>query len=373
VFSVRDGKKIYKTFPTLAAATGWRSDATTALRRGTLAAPTKQTVAQAGRDWIAKARTGEVLKPDGRRYKPAVIRNYAADLDRYVFPAVGQIRLSALRRRDLQMLVDRLVAEGHSGSKVRNVVMPLRAVCRRAIRNDELVVNPTSNLELPEAAGARDRVASPAEAFVLLEALPEEDRALWATAFLAGLRRGELRGLRDDDVDLDARLIYVRRGWDDVEGEIDPKSKKGERSVPIAGELRRYLLAHRARTGRRGADLFFGRTATAPFTPTHVRERALKSWAAAVVGAFFGGEGLPVEIAPIGLHELRHTYVSIMHAAGRSLEEIGDYVGHSSAYMTDRYRHLIEGQRQEAADALDSFLAIRTGAQSGARALGIVT
>jgi hypothetical protein len=32
-----------------------------------------------------------------------------------------------------------------------------------------------------------------------------------------------------------------------------------------------------------------------------------------------------------------------MHAAGRSLEEIGDYAGHSSAYMTDRYRHLIEG------------------------------
>ena len=46
----------------------------------------------------------------------------------------------------------------------------------------------------------------------------------------------------------------------------------------------------------------------------------------------------------------------IVDAAGRSLEEIGDYVGHSSAYITDRYRHLIEGARTQAADALDAYL-----------------
>jgi hypothetical protein len=59
-----------------------------------------------------------------------------------------------------------------------------------------------------------------------------------------------------------------------------------------------------------------------------------------------------------------------MHAAGRSLEEVGDYVGHSSSYMTDRYRHLIEGQRAEAADAFDAFLASRsrTGATTGTQA-----
>ena len=79
------------------------------------------------------------------------------------------------------------------------------------------------------------------------------------------------------------------------------------------------------------------------------------AWAATVVGAFLRRESIALE--PVGLHECRHTYVSLMHAAGRTLEEIGDYVGHSSTYMTDRYRHLIEGARTEAADALDSYLA----------------
>jgi integrase len=223
------------------------------------------------------------------------------------------------------------------------------------------------NLELPEAAGVRDHVATAEEAAALLAALPEEDRALWGCAFYAGLRRGELRGLRWEDVDEAVVVIHVRRGWDEVEGEIEPKTKKGERRVPVATALRLLLLEHKARTGRRGADLVFGRTSSEPFTPTHVRKRALKAWAVAAVGAFLTGRPLPVEIAAIGLHEARHTYVSLMHDAGFSLERIGDYVGHSSSYMTDRYRHLLDGHEQEAADALDLYLSRRTGAQTGAQ------
>ncbi len=66
----------------------------------------------------------------------------------------------------------------------------------------------------------------------------------------------------------------------------------------------------------------------------------------------FRGESFDLE--PIGLHELRHSYVSLMHGAGLSLEPIGDYVGHSSAYMTDAYRHLLEGHEAEAADPFEN-------------------
>jgi integrase len=124
--------------------------------------------------------------------------------------------------------------------------------------------------------------------------------------------------------------------------------------VPIPASLRRHLLEHKLRTGRDGRDFVFGRTASAPFTPTHVRKRALKAWAAAAVGAFLQSETLDLE--PIGLHELRHSYVSLMHDAGFSLERIGDYVGHSSAYMTDAYRHLLEGHEAEAAERFEDYL-----------------
>jgi integrase len=57
-------------------------------------------------------------------------------------------------------------------------------------------------------------------------------------------------------------------------------------------------------------------------------------------------------LTPLGLHELRHSYVSMMHAAGLTLEEIGDYVGHDSAWMTERYPHLLGGHE---ADAVKRF------------------
>lgn len=320
-------------------------------------APTAITVGDEARAWIEKADKGEILTRSGRPYKPAVLRLYRRDLETYVINDLGALRLSQLRRRDVQAFVDELVGRGLSGSRIRGIVNALRATLRRPLQDDEIVVNPTDRLNLPANSRHRERAASTAEAAKLLEALPVEQRPLWAVAFYAGLRRGELRALRWAAIDDGVTEIRVEHGWDDMEGEIAPKSAKGVRRVPIAGALRLILLEHRARTGRRGTDLVFGRTATEPFTPTHVRKRARQAWAAAAVGAFIRGETLEVELVPIGLHECRHTFVSLMHAAGRSLEEIGDYVGHSSAYMTDQYRHLLEGARTDAAAALDALLA----------------
>jgi hypothetical protein len=53
-----------------------------------------------------------------------------------------------------------------------------------------------------------------------------------------------------------------------------------------------------------------------------------------------------------------------MHDDGVSLERIGDYVGHCSAYMTDAYRHLIEGHEAEAAERFEDYLERATGAHS---------
>ena len=79
--------------------------------------------------------------------------------------------------------------------------MPLRVVCRRALSRGDIQVNPTTGIEIAAVRGRRTRFAMPAEAHELIEAEPTQDRALWATAFYAGLRRGELRALRWIDVD----------------------------------------------------------------------------------------------------------------------------------------------------------------------------
>jgi integrase len=360
VYDARSHQKIAKAFPTLAAAKRWRTDALSDVQRGKLAPPSKRTLRDAWESWYSGATSSPptVRSRSGTPYKPSVLRGYAADMRIYVLGDLGALRLSEVRRRDLQGVIDRLLGKGLSPSKIRNVVMPLRALYRHALQRDEVDVNPTANLHLPSGLGVRDRVASVDEAEALFVALPESDRALWATAFYAGLRLGELQALRHEDVDLDQSVIHVRHGWDAKEGEIEPKSRKSKRDVPIMGALDGYLRAHQDGTGRGGHDLFFGATASRAFTPSHMRNRALGSWAATAVGSFLTGRPVPFYLAPIGFHELRHSCVTFMHEAGLSLEDIGDLVGHSSTYMSDRYRHLRDDRRDHHSAKLEAYRAL---------------
>jgi integrase len=357
VFSKRDGTKIRKTFSgkgALAEARGWRTDASKAVKDRKLRAPTKQTLQAAVDEWLALAKSGAVLARTKEPYKPGVLRTYEIGLRLRILPELGHKRLSDIEDADLLALKEDLLAAGHSASTIRNSFIPVQAIFRRATRNRTVPTNPTLGLDLPTGYTARDRVATPEEAGELIEALPESEQALWATAFYAGLRRGELRALRAENVDLDGGIIRVVAGWDGKEGEIAPKSKRGKRTVPIPAILRPYLVDHLTLTARRGRDFVFGTTAATVFEPKNIWRKAEKAWEKENEKR---GEAEEKLLNPILLHECRHTFVTLMFYAGLPLERIGDYVGHSSAYMTDRYRHLLEGHEKEAADMFDNFLA----------------
>jgi integrase len=101
--------------------------------------------------------------------------------------------------------------------------------------------------------------------------------------------------------------------------------------------------------------LVFGRDAVTPFEAEAVRKRAVKAFADA-------------EIDAIGLHECRHTFASLMIAAGVNAKALSTYMGHSSITITlDRYGHLMPGNEDEAAGLLDEYLERSTGAQTGAQ------
>jgi integrase len=160
----------------------------------------------------------------------------------------------------------------------------------------------------------------------------------------AGLRRGELKALRDDDVDLGAGVIRVERGWDEKEGEIDLKTAAGRRRVPIALALRDILTEHRIRSGRSGAELIFGRTKSVAFNGKALQDRADTAWRKAGLG----------RITP---HECRHTFASLMIAAGVNAKALSTFMGHANISITmDRYGHLMPGSEEEAAVLLDSYL-----------------
>jgi integrase len=309
-------------------------------------------------------RDGSILDRSGKPYKASTVRSYEGALRLRILGQIGSMRLGALDRRVVQDLVEKWRADGLSASTVQNTLNPLQVLARRAVRSGELAIDPTDGLELPAIRGRRDRIASPAEAAALLEALPTSERALWATALYAGLRRGELRALRWDDVDFDAGVIHVRRSWDadPAVGEIDVKSDAGRRRVPLVGALRRFIAEHKRATGRVGAALVFGRTPEEPFIPSTVRNRALAAWKAEnerrVRKAEEAGDdpesvGL---LAPLKLHEGRHCAASYLIAAGLNPKQLSIYIGHADIRTTyNRYGHLMPGDEAAAVATLDAF------------------
>lgn len=118
-------------------------------------APTQVTLREAAEAWLAGAREGSIRNRSGDRYKPSVIRSYETSLRLRVLPQLGGRKLSEVRRSDLQDFADRLLADGAEPSTIRNSLMPVRAIFRRAVARGEVAVNPTSGLELPAVRAAR--------------------------------------------------------------------------------------------------------------------------------------------------------------------------------------------------------------------------
>jgi integrase len=345
VWSAREQKRLRKTFPTLAAARAWRAETQTAIRRGTMRAPVALTVREAGEELLQGMQSGRIRTRSGGRYKPSAIRSYEAALRDRIVPILGGKRIGDVQRRDVQRIADDLLAEGRDPSTIRNALMPLRVIYRRALEDGDVAVNPCSHLRLPAVRGRRERIASPAEAQQLLAALPERDRPIWAAALFAGLRRGELMALGWDDVDLAASVIRIERSYDDKgRVEIEQKSRAGQRTIPIVGALRDVLVEHKTRQGRDGG-LVFGSSAETPFQPSNLWRRAHRAWKRA-------------GLQPIGLHEARHTFASVLIAAGVNAKAITTYMGHASIQTTyDLYGKLMPGSESEAAALVDAYLA----------------
>jgi integrase len=345
VWSPGDRKPIRKTFASLKEARIWRQESQAALRKGTMRAPSPRTLNEAAQDWLTAAQAGLVRTRSGDPYKPSAMRAYRQALRHRVLPKLGSKRLTAISPLMLQDIADGLSAEGLSASSVRNTILPLCAIYRRAHSRGEVALNPTLKLSLPAVRGRRDRIAAPPEATALHDALPSTERAIYATALYAGLRLGELQALTWTEIDLERNLINVERSWDRHSGFVAPKSRSGSRRVPITATLRRELLNHRLRQGKGGHGFVFpNHHDRGPFNPSTITLHAKAAWAAA-------------SLTPIGLHECRHSYAAYMIAAGVNTKALSTYMGHASITITlDRYGHLLPGNENEAATLLDQWL-----------------
>lgn len=348
------GKRLSKVFGAreVAAAKIWRRDTQTALHRREISGERSPRLREAARVFLRGMEDGTIRTRSREPYKPATIARYRRALERDLLPEIGNLELDEITTGKLERLIDKLMARELAANSVRNAFMPLQALYRWAVRRGLAHTDPTAAAELPLDRSSRERFASRDEIVQRLEALPVNDRPLWATAFYAGLRCGELMALRWDDVDFDNKIIHVVRSYDPEAKKFgSPKSQAGIRDVPIPGPLLSHLLDHHSRhqpsqpvafsrhslggLRRRGDDVF---------GTSGLYQRANRHWQ-------------PAGLGRMTLHDCRHTYASLMIAAGENAKALQTYLGHSSITTTyDRYGHLMPGAERESAERLSAYL-----------------
>jgi integrase len=331
--------------PSLAEARAWRVDALARLQTGTLSAAQGPTLREAAEEFLTGIHSGAIHTRASQRYKPSTIAGYERDLRGPIMEAFGAARLARIALPDVQRFADSLLA-GRSPSRVRGILNALRALYGWALPRGMAVVNPTKGLRLPSGERARTRIATPAEAAALIAALRPQDQAAFGLAVYAGLRMGELLALEWGDVDLERSTARVRRAWDHVAREfVEPKSRAGARTVPLASRLVTLLADHRVLMNHPEVGLLFpGRGDAQPVHPTSLRESVAKVLEARGLRA-------------LGFHEARHTAASVFIASGMNAKTVSALLGHASIAITfDRYGHLFAGAEHEARGLLDAYL-----------------
>ena len=157
----------------------------------------------------------------------------------------------------------------------------------------------------------------------IIESAEGQYSVLFALLAGTGMRRGEAAGLHIDDLDLDNRVIYVRRQvWSGTE--ITPKTRKGVRQIDIDPCLAEMLRRH---IGDKKAGRVFEARNGSPLSGDNILKRVLHPLLKRL--------GIP----KAGLHAFRHSRVTMLRKNGTPVDLQKQWIGHSSLRTTDRYSH----------------------------------
>ncbi|MGW3186349.1 tyrosine-type recombinase/integrase [Streptomyces ardesiacus] len=279
----------------------------------------------------------------------------------HAYPAFGDKPLARIRRSDVQSWVTGLEKAGMKPSTVRTTFNTVRAVFRAAVSDRVIAVSPCTEVDLPEVPRRKVVPLAVGQVRALAAAMPERYRALVTVGASTGLRPGELFGLQVRHVDFFKRQLHVEQQVQQTKGGgtrvCPPKTKESERVIPLPDVALHALVAHLKQFPAGPDEFVFQDPKGGPVVATRLMDSA---WRPARKEA-----GLP----EVTMHQLRHTYASLLIAAGESVKVVSERLGHTNAAMTlNVYSHLFPDSEDRTRRAIDgAFATSETGAADSVR------
>jgi integrase len=276
----------------------------------------------------------------------------------HIAPALGRVKLAKLTPGHLQAFYREPLDAGLKPASVRFMHAVVHRALKQAHRWRLVRENVAAATDPPKPQAAEIRPLDAQQAKRLLETARGDDlEALFIIAVTAGLRIGELSGLRWADVDLERKTLRVTRILSRAKSDprfTTPKSGNG-RNIRLAARavdaLRRHRAAQSAARLRAGAlwhdgDLVFASDTGTPLTRDTVDRRHFEP--------LLERAGLPRSTR---LHDLRHTCATLLLSRGVHPKLVQELLGHATVAMTlDRYSHVLPSMSDQTALAMDAAL-----------------
>lgn len=290
----------------------------------------------------------EVWKRRWVNLEPKTRAGYEQIIGRHLLPTFGSRKVASITHEVVQDYIAGLAASGLAPGTVRSIYAALRLAMGAGVRAGLVKVNPCAGIDLPRSRRREPVFLSAEEVRTLAEAITPRYRVLVYTAAYTGLRWGELGALRVRDVKLGR--LEVNEALKEVDGELSfgPTKTHAHRAVSLPGFLREMLAAHIASKGLAGdpSALLFTGPDGGPLRHSGFYRRHFKP---AVRSA------LPPRLDGLRFHDLRHTCVALLIAAGAHTKAIQARLGHSTSQMTlDVYGHLLPSLDDDLAATLDA-------------------
>ena len=290
---------------------------------------------------------------------PLALSNYRTIAETHVRPAIGAKALAKLTPADIDQLLAAKRDAGLSISTVRRIRSVLAQAIKEAERWGLVGRNVAALSRPPKAQRTEGRSLTPDEARGLLAALSvNRNEALYTLMLTTGLRRGEVLGLRWDDVDLDESRLQVRHSLSWPRGGkpelLPPKTAASRRVIPIDRGTAETLRQHRRRQAAErlaaGPDWRNLNLVFCTRQGSYVEQKVVEGRLAALEK----GSGVPA----IRFHDLRHTHATLLlRQARRSIKEVSERLGHANVTVTlQLYAHVLADQHVEMAHVIGGVL-----------------
>ena len=280
-------------------------------------------------------------------------KGYDAAVRLHITPSLGKIKVKNVTPTHLRTLYREKLDAGLSARTVQLVHVTVRKALGQATKDGLIPRNVAEVVDAPRVVNKQMQPLTSEQSRVLMEAAKgDRHEALYVLAVTTGLRRGELLGLKWEDIDREAAVLRVRRALAfDARTLVEPKTAKSRRGVRLTSYSLEALKAHRERqlNERRSRDglwrdhrLVFPSRVGTPLNPENLVKRSFKP--------LLERAGLP----SLRFHDLRHTCATLLLSKGVNPKIVQEMLGHANISVTlDTYSHVLPDMQEVAVVAMD--------------------